>query len=276
MATFIRSRWGRGSVASLIGGVVLAVAFADPAIAADELQVSPDGVVYADTLPSPLFDGLPVLVPNDSVASSFFVRNSGPTEAYLAVTIANPTWSDADLANAVTVGASAPGNAGRTAVLSSATACTVLLDGYALGAGQSVQVTLRVAIGDLSGTAGQNASAGMDAGLYLTETAGLPAGPACAIPPTTVVVVPRAPARPGAGAAPATGGDSDPVVVEEEPQEEPASPIEELAIVLTNTLSSFDPVAVAFATAAVPAGAALFMIVGRVRRRRGDLTEETP
>lgn len=258
-------------------GVILAIAAAEPAAAADELQVSSDGATYSDALSSPLFAGLPLLVPNDSEAASFFVRNTGPSPAYLAVTVANPAWTDDDLADALTLGASAPGNPGKTAVLSAATDCTVLLEGYPLEAGQAVKVTMTVAIGDLAGTAGQNAIASMDARLILTETGGLPAGPACATPPTTVVVVPPT-TRPGGVGVPAlakpTAAPEPAEPVEEE--EEPASPIEALAIVLTNTLSSFDPVAVAFAAAAVPAGAALFMIVGRVRRRRGDFSEETP
>jgi len=260
--------------------VILALVAAEPAAAADEIQLSDDGVTYGSNLAAPLIPGLPVLVPGDTLSESFWVRNSGPSQAYLTVTLENATWTSSQLADALTVGASAPGNAGHTVALSNSTTCTVLLQNHVLNAGDDVRVTMALTLGDLTGLDGQSATAGLDAGIRLTETAGLPAGPPCATPPATVVVVPRAPsaARPVAALPADTTTDEGAggaVEGNDEQEEEPATPGEFLALVLTNTLSAFDSTAVAFAAAAVPAGAVLFMIVGRIRRRRGDLTEGT-
>ena len=257
----------------MLAAVVVAV-FATPpaaAAAADGIQLSTDGVSYSSALAHPLFTAVPVLVPTDEASAGFWVRNAGPTTAYLTLTLDNPSWTNDALAGALTLGARTPGNNGRTVRLVDAGACSVLLEGLALAAGQAVNVTTTLALGDLTGSAGQGATAAMDIGVTLVEAASLPPSASCATPPTSVVVVvpavPRgtAPAviEPGTGE---TGGGAD---APEKPTE-PTEPTDLFGIVLANTLAYFDSGIVALAAAAVPLGAGAFLLLGWLRRRRGD------
>lgn len=55
--------------------------------AADEIGLSRDGVSWASTLPGGLFDDAFRWVPGDSETESFYVRNQGPSNAFLTIEV---------------------------------------------------------------------------------------------------------------------------------------------------------------------------------------------
>jgi len=75
----------------LLGGALLtliAVAIgAAPARADGEIGLSTDGAVWADVLSAPLFDRPGHWVPGDVETRSFYVRNNGPSDARLTVSL---------------------------------------------------------------------------------------------------------------------------------------------------------------------------------------------
>lgn len=58
---------------------------AAPAHAADEIGLSPDGITWASALSQPLFDPDFRWVPGDSETATFYVRNQGPTSAFMTI-----------------------------------------------------------------------------------------------------------------------------------------------------------------------------------------------
>lgn len=267
-------------VATAVGlGLVLALS---PAIAATQpavagplgyVQVSNDGVAYGAALVSPVFTPSPVLVPLQSASASFWVRNAGPDAAYLLLTLDDSSWGSWDYASGLSLSAAVPGRAGAAVPLSATPACTVLLAGVALGAGGSVEVTLTLALGDKDGASGQTSWASIDMGVALTQAAGLGAPTDCSTPVTPVVVVP-APSPASGTVAPTT--DAEVVVPgdgDSEPNPVPFPDPDNVLEVLTNTLASFNTDMLSVASASVPLGAGLFLLVGFGRRARDKFRE---
>jgi len=149
----------------------------------------------------------------------------------------------------------------------------VLLAGVALGAGGSVEVTLTLALGDKDGASGQTSWASIDMGVALTQAAGLGAPTDCSTPVTPVVVVP-APSPASGTVAPTT--DAEVVVPgdgDSEPNPVPFPDPDNVLEVLTNTLASFNTDMLSVASASVPLGAGLFLLVGFGRRARDKFRE---
>lgn len=257
----------RAGVALALGAFI-ALAGAQPATAAGELELSPDGVSYSTALASPLFATAPVLVPLDSASSTFWVRNSSASAAYLRITLDDSSWSSAEYGSSLRVSASVPSKAGTAVPLASNPPCSIILSGVLLAPGQAVAVTATVAMIDVNGTSAQLSWAAIDLGVTLTESGGLAASSDCSTPTTPVVVVspPRGVVVPGVVAEPtATPATPAPPAPTDEEEAEPEEPDSFLAV-LTNTLAAFDTGVIALAGASIPAGAALFLLVGFSRR----------
>ena len=245
-------------------GLVLAPAAA--ASAAGVIELSDDGSAWSTSLGGPLFATAPQLVPMQSQSASFWVRNATPDDAYLRLTVDNLSWTGTHYAAALSLAASVPGAAGAPLALGTATGCLVLLEGVLLPAGQAVQVSATLALGNLDGTTGQMGTASMDIAVGLEQATSSAPAPGCApaaTPATTIVVVPPS----GVAAAPtgpqavSTGGEAAievPVL--------PLVPGTAILALLPNTLVRFDSSVVGWATAGLPLGAALFFIVGVIRR----------
>ena len=258
----------RVSLATLTG-LVLALLAATPASAVGGIEVSHDGVSFSSTLSTALFDGQPQLVPQQARSQTFWVRNTTADDAYLTLMLNSPTWTSDPYGAALTIAASVPGAAGTPLALSSRAGCPVLLEGRVLAAGQAVAVTATLKLGDLVGTSGQDAHATMNVGVVLTEIAGLDAAASCATPSVIVPVI-AAPSASGAGtAAEPASPTSGPAAVPAVPVV-PDGPLGPIALVLANTLGSFDVGVVGLAALAVPVGAAVFFLAGLLRRRRSD------
>jgi hypothetical protein len=263
-------------IAALGAAATLVVLPVTAASAAGIVEVSTDGATWGSSLGSPLFTTAPELVPMGSESASFWVRNSAADDAYLRLTVDTLGWSGFDYAASLSIAASVPGIAGTPIVLASAGSCPVLLNGVLLPAGQAVQVTATLALGDLNGTSGQSGSAAMNIGVMLTQVAGTAPASGCASPvsspgsaPATVVVVPSAPSS--VAVAPAMDGEIVEVPLP------PIVPGAAILAALPNTLVRFDSSIIGWAGAGLPLGAALFFLFGIIRRLvRGESEEQIP
>ena len=258
------------AIAAVLLGVVMVLGTAVPASAADVVQLSSDGSSWSTSLTSPLFATAPQLVPMQAASATFWVRNSAPDAAYLRLTVENLSWSGPTYAAALSVAASVPGTAGTPLALGSSSGCMVLLDGVLLAAGQAVKVTATLALGDLDGSAGQTGAAAMDIAVGLEQAVSAPTA-ACnpaATPASTVTVVPPASS---AGEVAAARPAAEYIDMMSLPAFVPGSAILDL---LPNTLVRFDGSILGWATAGVPLGAALFFLVGVIRRLARGPREE--
>ncbi len=165
---YLRSRFG--VVAALAVAVVLAVAAPMTAHAAGTIRVSSDGVTFGPTYSGVLFAGIAKIVPGDSQTEVFYVRNDGPDDGYLRLTLRDFS-GDALLADGLTVSAGVPAHAGSAVTLSKATPCWVLNEGIFLAAGSTVAITAGLKFDAESGNPTQNSTANFDIGINLTDTA---------------------------------------------------------------------------------------------------------
>ena len=232
----------------LVGAITLGIALAGivpatSASAAGSITISDDGVTYGAAYPGTLYDSLYRLVPTDSESESFYIRNDTSNAGFLRIVLRNVSFNDAAYAAALTVSASTPAATGSAVPISAAAPCAVLVQGQTVQPGESVHISTVLALGDLTGKAGQNATAqfSLRVELHDTATGSLPAN-ACTLgtPGTDVVVVP--PVDPPATAGGAGGGGGfvvvpDPGVVEpgEDPGTLPADPQGNLTGIDPNT-----------------------------------------
>ena len=259
-------------IAVVVAVIAMVVVPAASASAAGVVELSSDGSTWSSSLSSPLFAAPPALVPMQAQSATFWVRNTAADPAYLRLTVENLNWSGTHYAAALSMAASVPGTSGTPLTLGSSSGCLVLLDGILLAAGQAVKVTTTLALGDLTGTTGQTGTAAMDIAVGLEQAVTTPTAgcnPA-ATPGTTIVVVPpTSPSTPSAAQA-AAAGESDVIEV----PVPPLVPGTSILSLLPNTLVRFDGSLLGYATAGVPLGAALFFLVGVIRRMVRGPSEE--
>lgn len=166
----------RRLLALSLGVVLAAMGFLLPApaaAAAGEIEVSYDNVTYSPTLPTPLFSSIALHVPGDTQTATFYVRNSGATDARFRLTLHSVTVSDPALANALTVSASPPppGTPGADVSMASAKPCRVLMQGQVIAKDDYLRVTAVLKLGDLQGLAGQGATATFSLRVSLSDSA---------------------------------------------------------------------------------------------------------
>lgn len=268
----------------VVGAIGLGVAMATlapatPALAAGSIGISDDGVTFSSAYSGTLFDESWVLVPLDSEAETFYIRNETADPAFLRIVLRDVSFSDAAYGAALSASASTQSATGTPKPLTSATPCVVLVEGETVQPGAVVPITAVLELGDLSGSAGQNATADMSIRVELHDTSTGQLPPAdCSTPPgtpsTEVVVVP--PSRPGyiGGGKPA----GSPITVDPETGTETPDP-EELPTVNQsniepNTYLWFEERWWFLFFVAFVVGRQWFMIGEWVRRRRG-LEDET-
>ena len=269
----------------VLGGIGLGLALATlapaaPAHAAGSIGISDDGVTFSSTFSGTLFDESWVLVPLDSESEVFYIRNETADPAFLRIVLRNVSYTDAAYGAALSVSASTPAASGAPAPLTTASPCVVLVEGQTVQPNEVVPVTAVLALGDLSGAAGQNATAQLDLRVELhdTSTGSLPAADCttpAGTPRTDVVVVPRPrPAAGGGGAAtvpPATTPETQPATPETDPG---ALPGENQSNIEPNTFLLYEERWWFVMLLAFVAGSLCFMISDWLRRKR-DLEDET-
>src|SRR5690606_28813335 len=89
----------------------------------------------------------------------------------LRVSIGDVTGSGTAFSSALAVTAATPGRPGTAVPVDAAAPCHVLTQGQLLAPGDVVRVDTRVALGDLTGTAGQAATVGFDLLVGLSSAA---------------------------------------------------------------------------------------------------------
>jgi len=133
-------------VAALTASVSLLGA-AGAATAASDIHIDQTG---------PLFGSATAMVPLDEWTTSFTVTNTGSNTGFLRISVADVASSSSRYESAMTIAASVPGHTGAPVALSTAEPCRVLTEGLVLAPGQSTSVTAQLALGDMSGSTGQN------------------------------------------------------------------------------------------------------------------------
>jgi hypothetical protein len=251
------------SLITALLAVVLIMVFAEPASAADEVELSADGTTYASSLAAPLFAGPTLLIPLETREASFWVRNSASFDSVMRISIQGSTWSDAAYASELTVKAAVPGESGVPVRVDTTASCRVLLFDVALDPAEEVEVTISLALGDLDGSAGQLADVGLTLGVTLTQAPG--DGDGCS--PT--VQVPVVVTRPPGGPAPTPTPSSTPTLVPVDEGIDDPPPFVAIAELIANTLAGFDSAFIGWAAAATIAGVLAYLLMAFVRAKNG-------
>jgi hypothetical protein len=181
---------------------------ATPAIAAAGVgivEVSNDGVNFTRTYTPPIFENIAHLSPGDSQSETIYVRNSGTVAGYLRITMREVTYSDQHYGDALTVTTSTPSTPGIAKAISSANPCQTTNEGTLVGPGAVVPVVATLALGALSGTDGQGATASLALRFGLSDsTPGSLPATNCGSAGATVPVTPSAPGATRSSASSAT------------------------------------------------------------------------
>lgn len=171
-----RARLRAGAVAVALLASLAVLASPQPAHAAGELQLSTDGANWSSTLEGPLFDSIAHLIPGDTENATLYVRNTGPTDGDVRVTITDVAVSDALFANAIHVAIAPAGRAAVPVSLGSAEPCTVLSEGLTVGPGETVALGAVLSVDALDPVDGRNTTASFRLTVALSES--LPTGAA--------------------------------------------------------------------------------------------------
>lgn len=163
-----RFRWV--TLVTLVTVGLMALLPAQAAAAAGAIQVSDDGVTFGTVYPGVLFDGVATIVPGDTQTEVFYVRNTGPDDGYLRITLRDVAGNPVLLQN-LSVSADVASQPGVAASLVQGAPCWVLNEGILLPAGTTIAVTADLTFDFAAGNITQVAIATFDVGLSLTDTA---------------------------------------------------------------------------------------------------------
>ncbi|MGV8913146.1 MAG: hypothetical protein ACOH14_11100 [Rhodoglobus sp.] len=143
---------------------------ASAASGAGVVEVSDDGINFSRTYSAIVFDNIAWLSPGDSQSETIYVRNTGTVDGYLRITMREVRFSDQHYGNALNLTTSTPAIAGTAKAISSANPCQVVHEGTILAPGDIVPVATALALGNLSGTDGQGATASLALRFTLSDT----------------------------------------------------------------------------------------------------------
>ncbi|QEO14086.1 hypothetical protein FLP10_06350 [Agromyces intestinalis] len=174
-------RWAASVLFAAFAAALLGVGSAAPAQAANPpIAISPDGVVYAAQYPGQLFEGV-LIVPTGSAVRPFWVQNTGPTGANLAIAVRDVQSADPEFLAALGISAVSGAQGGAVVVLDEVGACASLLRGVHLEPGQSTQVDIELAMANVGGTVAQGSTASFNVRVNLTSD-DVPAPDGCTPP----------------------------------------------------------------------------------------------
>ncbi|EAR25735.1 hypothetical protein A20C1_07643 [marine actinobacterium PHSC20C1] len=193
-------------LAAKVSGFALMIALgallgASPASAAPGVgiaELSDDGVSFSRTYPGVIFNDIARLSPGDSQSKTIYVRNTGTVAGYLRITMREVRYSDSHYGDALSVRTGTTGSSGSAISVSTANPCMVTHEGTIIAPGQVVPIVATLALGNLSGSDGQGATASLALRFSLTDSrpGSLPATN-CGNAGTTVPVTPTGPGSPG-------------------------------------------------------------------------------
>lgn len=185
------------ATSALILGAALALGPTLTATAAPGgLEVSRDGVSYSSSLSGSFLADIATMVPGDAQQGSIYVRNSSSKPGFLRIVLSNVSYSDLDLANAISVLATVGGVSGQRIPISLADPCWVLSEGQVVPSNGVSRIDLGAALGNLDGLRGQGGTANASLGISLSDlTPGSLSPSNCGVPDVAIPVTPGAVGR---------------------------------------------------------------------------------
>lgn len=257
---------------------LLPIAISGPAaVASGGAEVSFDGVAYSGRVTGSIFTSVNRMVPGDSQQASFTIRNGSSRPAFVRIVMKDARYDDAALAGAMTFSADAAGAAAAVVPLLQAAPCWVLSEGQVISPGGTLRVTAAAQLGDLDGTAGQNATAAVDFGVSLSDIPpGTLAPDDCGSVDIAIPAIPSsataAPATPPAGGMPGRGSSASGDVVPGEPGELPVLAQPGVRGIDPNTWHLWEELLILIPIGSALLGAFLYRVVfwRRGERRHGE------
>ena len=161
--TMTRHRIRRYVAAAILALTALGITTATGTAASAEdprILVSDDGVTFTPTLTSALFDDLGMLIPQESIESSLWVKNTATTDGSLRLRVKELASASDVFTQNVTLTAMS-GNKTWTSTLDEFADCDSVIPTLAIPAGKTVRVDLVLAMADVDGLTAQNKSANL-------------------------------------------------------------------------------------------------------------------
>lgn len=147
---------------------------ATPAVAADEIGLSSDGVAWSSSLSQPLFDPAFRWVPGDSETASFWVRNQSDDDALLDIAILGTSVDSLMETGDLSVTVAAAGGGGGS---TTTTGRHELLSSRAVRPGQTERIDVTVAIDPDATNQSQVKALDLQFEVRLTQDDGTSGGP---------------------------------------------------------------------------------------------------
>jgi len=146
-------------IAALVGlAAVVLPGTAATAASNPEILVSDDGVTFTPQLTTGLFTGLGLLVPEESISASLWVRNPSTTDGSMRLSVADLVTTSEVFTQNVTLTA-VSGTGAWTWTLADLTACNNVIPSLPIRAGETVRIDMTVTMLDVDGQTAQDESA---------------------------------------------------------------------------------------------------------------------
>lgn len=147
------------AVLLLSTGGALAIPPPARAAAPGNALVSLDGATYTPGFERAVFENTPALTPLESERRSIWIRNTGPTDLEVRLSVRDVEISSDDLARSLIFTAvDADREASRALGVDELTRCTVVLPSRRIAAGSTLQVDFVIALRDVTGQTAQKES----------------------------------------------------------------------------------------------------------------------
>lgn len=144
-------------IASIASLALVALPSTVATAATPEILVSDNGVDFAPELTAGLFDDLGLLVPEESVTASLWVRNTAATDASMRLS-ANDLISSSPIFTQYLSLSAVAGSQTWTWTFAELTACETVIPAMLIPAGETVRIDMVVTMGDAQGQQAQDES----------------------------------------------------------------------------------------------------------------------
>ncbi|KQO96668.1 hypothetical protein [Leifsonia sp. Leaf264] len=162
------------AVALAFIGIAASATSAASAAPADAASFSRDGVTFTAQPHGALFAGIGAIVPGQRETARLWVRNDGTSALVIRVNATDVNVDDPDYAAALSLRATTTTQpSGARMSFATAESCFLLLGEQYLLPGETIPVTIRLAMGDVSGSLAQDATASATLAVGMRE-AGAP------------------------------------------------------------------------------------------------------
>ncbi|TFC24534.1 hypothetical protein E3O25_15300 [Cryobacterium sp. TMT1-3] len=174
-----------------------------------DVQVSSDGVHFASSLPTDLFDVYGTLIPNGSMRASLWIHNPSDQSAVVRVSLRSAEGASAGLNQYLTLGVTIPADlTAPTATFAGDADCAVLAPVQPLAAGATPRAEVSIDMMNVTGLTGPNETANLGLVVALRDAVAGPfSSSACADTGVFVAVLGASSAAPRPAALSGTGVD---------------------------------------------------------------------